>query len=45
MRLDAASWEAGYAAGQAGKSPIAPKGMDSLSWYSGFIEGKARRNA
>jgi hypothetical protein len=45
--LDLAAWDAGFAAG--GSRPGAdrqpyPKGSnESLSWHSGFIEGKAAR--
>lgn len=44
VKLDAKSWDAGYHAGLSGKSdyPV-PMGLDCLSWYSGFIEGKAER--
>jgi len=38
------SWQAGFAAGEAGtpSSPV-PQGIDSLSWFSGWIEGEAKR--
>ncbi|MDC7220814.1 MAG: hypothetical protein PQJ59_12840 [Spirochaetales bacterium] len=44
VKQEADSWDAGYHAGLSGKPgyPV-PKGVDSLSWYAGFIEGKADR--
>lgn len=43
IQQDPASWQAGYAAGLAGKTGTAPQGMDGLAWVSGLIEGKADR--
>jgi hypothetical protein len=40
---DLVSWQAGYAAGQAGQAPPTPPDMDGLSYQSGVIEGKADR--
>ena len=38
------SWQAGFKAGEAGtpSSPV-PDGIDGLSWFSGWIEGEAKR--
>lgn len=38
------SWQAGFDAGVAGtpSTPI-PVGIDGLSWFSGWIEGEAKR--
>lgn len=38
------SWQAGFDAGLAGtpSSPV-PPGIDGLSWFSGWIEGEAKR--
>ena len=36
-------WDLGFQAGQDGESSVAPQGADGLSWYSGYIEGKATR--
>jgi len=45
--LDNAAWKAGFAAGQAGDrqqpAEIAQDIIKSRSWYSGWIEGEARR--
>lgn len=37
-------WQAGFAAGEAG-TPAAPvpQGVDGLSWFSGWVEGEAKR--
>ncbi len=38
------AWQAGYDAGFAGKpSTPVPAGLDGLSWFSGYIEGDAKR--
>jgi ribosome modulation factor len=45
--LDDAAWSAGYAAGLGGKSkpcPYPAGSSQSLSWSSGLIEGKAKRD-
>jgi ribosome modulation factor len=45
--LDDAAWSAGYAAGLVGKSkpcPYPAGSSQSLSWSSGLIEGKAKRD-
>ena len=40
------AWQAGFAAGEAGtpSTPV-PPGTDGLSWFSGWIEGEAKRLA
>jgi ribosome modulation factor len=47
VRLDQEAWNAGFAAGQAGEfsnsCPYPPMTIESLSWHSGYIEGKAKR--
>ena len=47
VRLDPQAWDAGFAAGKAGEFPDAcpyqPMTLESLSWHSGYIEGKAQR--
>jgi hypothetical protein len=46
VSLDSKSWSAGYKAGHAGRpTRTPPPGVYGLSWYSGFIEGKADRAA
>jgi len=36
-------WQAGFDAGASGKpSTPTPRGIDQLSWYSGYIEGQAK---
>jgi hypothetical protein len=43
-RQDSKSWNAGYAAGLAGKRNKAPSDVeDEQAWYSGYIEGQAAR--
>jgi hypothetical protein len=44
LRQDPASWEAGYRAGLAGKSGMAPPGCDGLAYASRLIEGLADRD-
>ena len=39
--LTKADWQKGYDAGRAGKPNEVPEGVEVLSWYSGYIEGKA----
>jgi hypothetical protein len=45
--IDPEAWAAGFAAGEAGKPLIAcpypARSTEALSWHSGFIEGKAKR--
>jgi ribosome modulation factor len=44
VRHDPASWAFGYQAGLAGRSSQEPPGVkDDLTWISGYIEGKAKR--
>jgi ribosome modulation factor len=47
MTLDIAAWDAGYAAGLAGEPldscPFLATSRESLSWHSGYVEGKAAR--
>jgi hypothetical protein len=47
--LDLAAWNAGFAAGEAGKPltgcPYPARSTEALSWHSGFIEGRAKRQA
>jgi ribosome modulation factor len=49
IRLNPKAYDAGFAAGEAGERsdscPYRPASAESLSWHSGFIEGKAKRNA
>jgi hypothetical protein len=43
-RHDSNSWNAGYAAGLAGKRSKCPDNVeDEQAWYSGYIEGQAER--
>jgi ribosome modulation factor len=48
LELDNQAWEEGYQAGRLGihhsKGPYRPPSLKSLSWISGYIEGKAARN-
>ena len=41
-RIHDASWGAGYQAGFEGRSVKEPPGVDGLSFWSGYIEGKAK---
>src|SRR5215475_2941169 len=43
LRQDPCSWQRGYWAGYLGLSacPVPAGGVDSWSWISGYIEGKA----
>jgi len=43
IRQDPKAWQAGYEAGQAGRTPPPPPGVDGLAFYSGVIEGQAVR--
>jgi ribosome modulation factor len=47
IRLDPQAYDAGFAAGQAGEfsnsCPYPPMTIESLSWHSGYIEGKAKK--
>jgi hypothetical protein len=43
MRQDQRSWAKGRAAGEQGLLPVRPKGLDPLSFASGYVEGKARQ--
>ncbi|CQR42199.1 conserved hypothetical protein [Thiomonas sp. CB3] len=43
VSMDHQAWQAGYAAGLAGKSSINPPELDGLAFSSGYIEGKAHR--
>jgi len=43
VKLDHSSWAAGFTAGLSGNPEWAPPGVDAISFYSGFIEGKAER--
>lgn len=46
VKIDAASWQAGYDAGKTGRpSYPPPPNVDHLSWHSGYIEGQAKRQA
>lgn len=36
-------WQAGYKAGAAGQKSAPPAGIHRLSWFSGYIEGEAKR--
>ncbi|MGO8692858.1 MAG: hypothetical protein ACLQMF_04205 [Rectinemataceae bacterium] len=44
VTVEAEAWQAGYEAGMAGHPDYPPPaGIDRLSWFSGYIEGKAHR--
>ena len=43
IRLDKLSWNKGRACGMRGSPSICPKGLDELSYLSGYIEGDAQR--
>jgi hypothetical protein len=44
VTVETESWARGYAAGLAGDPDYPPTGQgDRLSWFSGYIEGKAHR--
>lgn len=43
ISLDCLSWDAGFIDGEKGKPHNVPAGVDGLSYASGFIEGKAKR--
>lgn len=43
FRLDRKSWEAGKRSGINGLPNQPGKCNDSLAWFSGYIEGKAKR--
>jgi hypothetical protein len=46
VRYDRESYRAGYTAGLVGRPNIAPPEIvDSLAWYSGYVEGKASRSS
>jgi ribosome modulation factor len=49
IRLDPQAYDAGFAAGKAGEfsnaCPYQPLTLESLSWHSGYIEGKDRSAA
>jgi len=42
VKLDPKEWQAGFDAGRAGQRPH-HAGAGTLSWISGYIEGKAQR--
>ena len=44
IEIDRASFERGYADGREGRKYSVPPGIDSLSYCSGFVEGKAVRS-
>lgn len=41
VRIDKESWEKGYDAGRRGEPNLPPRGVEALSWHSGYIEGEA----
>lgn len=41
--IDKASYERGRSDGETGRNSKVPLGVDSFSYYSGYIEGKAER--
>jgi len=47
FNIDPQAYDAGFEAGKAGEfpdtCPYAPMTLESLSWHSGYIEGKAQR--
>ena len=43
IEIDKASYERGMSDGEAGQKSEVPPGIDSFSYYSGYIEGKAVR--
>jgi len=44
VRIDPSAWQAGFDAGEAGR-PITPcpQNLDPFSYFSGWIEGDAKR--
>ncbi len=36
-------WDKGFKAGENGASNVPPDDVDELSWISGYIEGKAKK--
>ena len=44
IEIDRASFEKGKEDGREGRKHSAPPGVDSFSYSSGFVEGKAVRN-
>lgn len=47
LAIDSRSWQEGFAAGEAGqlasRCPYAATTREAWSWYSGYIEGDAKR--
>ncbi|MHA6848603.1 hypothetical protein [Ralstonia syzygii] len=44
VRIDPKAWRAGFDAGEAGRAMTpCPADLDSLSYFSGWIEGDAKR--
>jgi len=43
VKIDKNSWETGYRAGLDRKDNTPPPDVDDLSFFSGFIDGKAER--
>lgn len=44
VRIDPDAWRAGFEAGEAGRAMTpCPVGLDALSYFSGWIEGDAKR--
>jgi hypothetical protein len=41
--IDSISWNLGFEAGKCGSPNTPPKDADELSFFSGYIEGKAKR--
>lgn len=45
IEIERDSFDRGYADGRAGRQRPLPSGIDSFSYWSGYIEGKALRTA
>jgi hypothetical protein len=44
VRIDLSAWRAGFDAGEAGRSMApCPRNLDPFSYFSGWIEGDAKR--
>lgn len=42
--IDSISWDLGFESGKSGLPSAPPKDCDELSFFSGYIEGKAKRD-
>lgn len=44
VRIDPSAWQAGFEAGEAGRPMTpCPQNLDPFSYFSGWIEGNAKR--